>query len=263
MIDHLFVAADRDGRVAYTPMGRRHLRLLQDYAALIDRVARPLRDDCARFRPVTGAYSPYGVLYGFSSQLLEHMALKATQPDAETRFSLEDAFVGGDAAKLAWVSGWRKLPHVPREVEKLFEYPQKFAEEVFERIERALHERTDGAGANPGARSGRLYVTSDDEVDSKASPIPDLAVQFVLSSDKQVVTANHAVACDEQQLLHSRLEGEFVVSYQTPGGWIAITKDVLTEIVGAGRDAKIVGLPREAARVLTLMCPDLVVARPD
>ena len=68
------------------------------------------------------------------------MAFKTLQPDAVTRFSLEDVFAGGDAStgKLAWVSGWRKLPHLTRDVEQLFEYPQQFAEDVFDRIERAL-----------------------------------------------------------------------------------------------------------------------------
>ena len=54
------------------------------------------------------------------------------------------------------------------------------------------------------------------------------------------------------------MEGEFVISYQTSGGWVAITKDMLTEVLGAGRDAKI-ALPRAAGAVLTLMCPNLVV----
>ena len=47
---------------------------------------------------------PDGVLYGFSSDLIEHMAFKTLQPDAVTRFSLEDVFAGGDAntGKLAW-----------------------------------------------------------------------------------------------------------------------------------------------------------------
>ena len=56
------------------------------------------------------------------------------------------------------MSGWRKLPHVPREVAKLFDYPQQFAEEIFERIERALRKRV--AGGEPGAAlsNGRLFV---------------------------------------------------------------------------------------------------------
>jgi len=33
---------------------------------------------------------------------------------------------------------------------------------------------------------------------------------------------------------------------------------LLTEVLGAGRDAKIAGLPLDAAQVLRLMCTDLV-----
>ena len=50
----------------------------------------------------------------------------------------------------------------------------------------------------------------------------------------------------------------FVLSYETPSGWLAITKTMLTEILGAGRDVKIVGLPQAAVEVLNLMCPGLV-----
>ena len=264
MIEHLFIATDRDGRAVYTPMGQRHLRLLQEYAALIGRVSKPLHDDCARFRPADHPYSPYGVLYGFSSRLLEHMALKATQPSAVTAFSLEDVFVDGDAAKLAWVSGWRNLPHVPREVVKLFEYPQKFAEDVFDRIERALRKRVVGAEANAPVQNGRLFVAieSDAEPPSNNSSTSDLSIQFVQSSDRQIVAANKAIACDEAQLLRSRLEGEFLVSYQSGGGWIGISKDVLTDVLGTGRDARIAGLPSAAAHVVKLMCPELVVLSP-
>jgi hypothetical protein len=75
----------------------------------------------------------------------------------------------------------------------------------------------------------------------------------------EIVAAHKAVFYDQTDLLRGRVEGEFVVSYETSGGWVAITKDILTEVLGAGRDAKIVGLPCVAAGVLKLMCPDLVV----
>jgi hypothetical protein len=255
MIEHLFVATDRDGHAAYTPMGQRHRRLLDAYEALIRRVARALHADCPRFRPVSGGYSPYGALYGFSSQLLEHMALKASQPDAVTRFTLEDVFVAGGADKLAWVGGWRKLPHVPRDVTKLFEYPQQFAEGVFARIEHALR-RTVAAETHAAVPNGRLFVLIEDGVaaDPKAAAIPAVPTEYVLSSDKQVVAAGHVIACDETQLLHSRVEGELLVSYQTAGGWVAVSKDILSDVLGAGRDAAI-RLPREPAAVLSLMCP--------
>ena len=267
MIEHLFITTDRDGHVVYTPMGRRHVQLLQEYEARISRLSKPLYDDCQHFRPVDGAYSPYAVLYGFSSNLIEHMALKTLQPDAVTHFSLEDVFADGEADKLAWVSGWRKLPHIKREVAKLFEYPQQFAEDIFARIEHALRRRVSDGEANAAVQTGRLFVIPGgpgddlqaDSADSKASLIPDLPVQYIRSSDMQIVAAHKADSYDQTHLLHGRLEGEFVLSYKTSGGWVAITKDILTEVLGAGHDVKIVGLPRVAVGVLRLMCPNLVI----
>jgi hypothetical protein len=262
MIEHLFITTDRDGHVVYTPMGTRHVRLLEEYEARIGRVSKPLLDDCQHFRPVAGAYSPYGVLYGFSSDLMEHMALKTLQPGAVTNFGLEDVFVGGDGnTKLAWVSGWRKLPHLKPEVEKLFEYPQPFAEDVFDRIEQALRRRVSGGEAEAVAQTGRLFIRAGDDLqpDSKASLLQDLPVRYIGSSDAQIVAARKAVTYDQTQLSSDRREGRCVLSYKTAGGWVAINKAILTEVLGAGRDVKIVGLPPAAAGVLKLMCRRLVV----
>jgi hypothetical protein len=263
MIEHLFITTDPDGNVSYTRTGRRHLRLLEEYETRIGRMSKALHDDCSQFRPVDGTYSPYGVLYGFSSNLLEHMALKTLTAEAVPRFSLEDVFADGGADKRAWVSGWRRLPHIKPEVAKLFEYPQKFAEDMFTRIERALRQRVADREVNPAVQTGRLFVLPADDapVDSETSPIADLAPHYFRSSDPHVVAAQKVDAWDESRLLHSRNEGEFLVSFRTAGGWLAITKDVLTLILGAGRDVKIVGLPRVAAHALKLMCPDLVVLR--
>jgi hypothetical protein len=260
MIEHLFITTDRDGHVVYTPMGQRHVHLLQEYEARISRLSKPLYDDCQHFRPVDGSYSPYGVLYGFSSNLIEHMALKTLQPDAATNFSLEDVFADGEADKRAWVSGWRKLPHINREMAKLFEYPQQFAEDIFVRIEHALRRRVSEGAANAAVQTGRLFILpgDDPQADSKVPLIPDLPMQYIRSSDMQIVAAHKADSYDQTHLLHDRLEGEFVLSYKTSGGWVAITKDILTEVLGAGHNVKIVGLPRAAAGVLRLMCPNLV-----
>ena len=75
------------------------------------------------------------------------------------------------------------------------------------------------------------------------------------------MAAHKAEPYDGAQLLRDRQEGHFLVSYETPGGWIALRKNLLAEVLGAGRDAKIVGLPPDAAQVLRLMCTDLVVPR--
>jgi hypothetical protein len=263
MIEHLFTTTDSDGHAVYTSMGRRHVELLQEYEARIERVSKPLHDDCPRFRPVAGAYSPYGVLYGFSSDLLEHMVFRTLQPGAVTHFSLEDVFAGGDAnsGRLSWVSGWRKLPHLTPEVERLFDYPQQFAEDIFDRIEDALRRRVSGGEANVAVQTGRLVIQPGDDrqADSKASLIPDLPTQYIQSSDKQIVAALKAESHDEPRLLSDRREGKYVVSYRTPGGWVGISKAILSEVLGAGRDVKIVGLPPAAVAVLKLMCPTLLI----
>ena len=190
------------------------------------------------------------------------MAFKTLQPDAVTRFGLEDVFVGEevDTGKLVWVSGWRKLPHLSREVESLFDYPQQFAEDVFNRIEHALRRRVAGE-ADAVAPSGRLFILSaeDLEADFTASLIPDLPVTYIRSSDKQLVAEHAAVSYDEAHLVSERREGKYLLSYKISGGWVAITKTVLTEVLGAGRDMKIVGLPSAAAAVWKLMCGDLVM----
>jgi hypothetical protein len=267
MIEHLFVTTDRDGHVVYTPVGRRHLRLFQEYEERIGRVSTLLHEDAAHFRPVDGRYSPYGVLYGFSSNLMEHMVFKTLQAGAVTHFGLEDVFVAEDAGtgKLAWVSGWRKLPHLERDVETLFDYPQRFAEEIFDRIEHALRGRMSDGEATTVAHTGRLLIVEADDPppDANAPLIPDLPARYVNASDRQVVAANKAAYYDEARLLSDRREGKYILSYQTPDGWVAITKAILTEVLGAGRDAKVVGLPLAAAGALRLMCPGLVVPPKD
>ena len=255
MIEHVFIETDPEGHVVYSPAGQRHLRLVKEYGALIERlIPSLLRDDFPRFRPVDGGYSPYGVIFGLPSHLIEHMALKAMQHDAETRFSLEDVFNDSDtndrneiAAKLAWVNGWRKLPHIDREVQRSYDYPQQFAKEAYGRMEKALAAKGSG-----GPRTGRLYIGSVDG-------IPDLPTQYLVSSDRQTVTSHKAEPYDRAQFMAGRLEAHFLVSYETPGGWIALKKDLLTEVLGAGRDARIAGLPPDAAQVLRLMCTDLAM----
>ena len=235
MLEHLFVTIGEDGRATYTPAGARHVQLLHQYEERIGRVVKALLDDCGQFRPVAGTYSPYGALYGFSTDLIEHMAFKTLQPDAVTRFGLEDVFSAGDAGKLAWVGAWRKLPHLPRDVQQQFEYPQEFAEAVFERIEGALGRRVSDHDAT-ATRTGRLVVIDGDVSDGAFSP----------------------ESYDQERLLADRREGRCLVSYQTPRGWLAIGKGILTEELAAGRDARIAGLSLDAVHALTLMYPQLL-----
>ena len=205
MIEHVFIATDREGHVVYSPLGQRHVRLLKEYGALIDRLIKPLRDDFPRFRPVDGGFSPYGVIFGLPSHLIEHMALKALQHDAETRFSLEDVFedVFDDrdtsAAKLAWVNGWRTLPHIDREVQRLYDYPQQFAEDVYNRIENELATARQLKNRAPVYRVRAL----------RRQRFPELPAHYFVSSDRQIVAAHKAEPYGQAQLLRRAAGGAF------------------------------------------------------
>ena len=252
---------DRDGQADYSPTGQRHVHLFEEYEDLMTRSAKLLREDCPHFRPVEGAFSPYGAIYGTPTNLLEDMALKTLQRDAVTRFSLEDVFADeatGTDDKLTWINGLRKLPHIDREVQKQYEYPEQFAKEIFDRIEHAF-QRSDRSP------TGRLFIVPGDDRlrQSRASAIPDLPVRYIGSSDTRIVAARQADAYDETQLLDHRQEGYFAVSYETSGGWVAIKKDFLTEILGTGGDIRIAGLPAAAAAVLGLTCRSIMSPQSD
>jgi hypothetical protein len=264
MIEDIFVTVGADGHGVFTPQGQRHVRRLQEYRALIGGLSQPLLDDCSHARPVAGAYSPYGVIYGFSADLVGHMVFKALLPDPTTPFSFEDVFRDGGSDKLAWVSGWRKLPHLTPEVAKQFDYPQAFAEAIFERIERVLQKRVRGQSttdARTDVRCGRLFIVSDPDrpAGSQTAPVPDLPARYIGSSDAQLVASQRAHRLDQSQIASDRREGRCLVSFRTAGGWVAITKAVLSELLEGGQDAKLTGLPPSAMEALTLMYPDLVV----
>ena len=112
MVEHVFVATDVDGHAEYAPLGRRHVQMVEEYQRLIGRLAQPLLEDCSQLTPVAGTCSPYGAIYGFSSDLLGHMTFKVAQGEAVPQFGMEDVFSDGGADKLAWVSRWRKLPQM-------------------------------------------------------------------------------------------------------------------------------------------------------
>lgn len=264
MIEHLFIATAVDGSAGYTPTGLRHLQLLQDYKALISRLSVALHADCQQLGPAADGYSPYGVLFGFSSNILELTAFKTLQFEAETRFSMEDAFTSGDATKRSWVNGWRNLPHIKPEVVKQYEYPAQFAAGMHARVEQQLQQRAVASEAAPAAATGRLCIVASEDAHAaqvlatELAHVPALPAHYIHSSDPQLVAAGKAEAKDQHDMLYCRLEGEYLVSYQTAGGWVGITKDMLTETVGAGQDVKLVGLPQQAGAVLQLMGRELV-----
>ena len=253
MIEGLFIGPSDSGAVGYTDSGERHVRLLRDYELRIDRLIDELRADSPRFVPTPSGYSPYGAIFGTPSNLAEHIALRTLQRGAVTDFSLEDVFDDGGADRLAWVNGWRDLPHIDAEVRKTHGYPQRFAEDIFESVEEALRQRAAGQDA-PVTPSGSLLVHVGDDFDAPAIPL-----RHVVASDPDIVATGRATPHDEAQLLRDREEGYYAVSFETANGWVAISKNLFTDELAAGRDMSIAALPAAAAATLRLMSPGIDV----
>lgn len=247
MIEELFVSTHEDGNASLTPLGERHLQLLAEYRTQLKALAPALLEDSRRCRPEPGAYAPYGALFGFSSNILELLSFKTLVPEPVPPYSMEDAFSTGDATKRAWVNAWRQLPHVKPEVAAQYAYAEDFVNALHSRIEAALEQCVVGVSQ----RAGKLQL--------RAAPgsLPELPARHVLSSDPAWIAAGRATHQDEGDLLHCRMEGEFLVSFRSEGGWVGISKDLLTEELGGGADVALSGLPAGPAAVLALMCPGL------
>lgn len=256
MLEQLFLEAGPPGQVQLSPLGHRHVALIAAYADTLSRVIEPLRADCPGFRPPAQGYSPLGAIYGTPSNLTEFMVMKTLQPDADIRFSIEDAFINGTEAtgRRAWADGWRKLPHIAAEIQRLYDYPQQFSEALFERFARAFNRGVAGAGNTADVTRGRLVPVIAGEKGANAdADLPELPARFVVSSDNSWVASERATYCEESDLLRDRQEGHFLVSFQTDNGWIAIHKDVLTEVIGAGESFRVSNVPADVPSRLRLM----------
>lgn len=249
MIEERFVEAGADGSADYTHMGKRHLRLLEEYRILLAQLAPALLEDSRRCRPEAGAYAPYGALFGFASNILELLAFKTLVPEPVAPFSMEDAFSPGADDKRAWVNDWRKLPHVKPEVVAQYAYAEDFVQALHARIEAALEQRADAASGYP---CGKLYINHNP---TGAAALP---IRHIVASASTWIEAGKATAQDAGNLLHCRMEGEFLASFETADGWVGVSKDLLTEVLGAGVDAALMDLPPATAALLAKMCPGLV-----
>ena len=62
-----------------------------------------------------------------------------------------------------------------------------------------------------------------------------------------------------RSVLFDRREGRCLVSYEADGEWLAVSKSVLTYVIGQGQDALITDIGPKGIEVLRLTCPGVVV----
>lgn len=263
IIEDLFVASDAESGWRYTELGRRHLDLLAGYGNLIDRVSSLLAADISTFDPASRVYSPLGIVYGFSVDMLSNIAMARLVGATTEGLTFEDTFASANhhEQKLARAAAWESLPSRSGEGTH-FEHSLEFATEVYERLLRCLRVRV----ANPGAlnasrtRSAKLYVRR--AVAAESVPHEMESVQALCFTSDVTAAANlGAVPWARQELERERREGGFLASVVSGGHLFGLSKMVLTAPIGAGRDAIVSGIPAEAASKLRLTWPgDAVVS---
>jgi len=266
-LEELFIHHGADGRPGYTPRGEAHLALLERYGRLIGELAAPLREDAQNFDPSQYVYSPYGMTYGFSGDLLSNMALGSLLAQPSFGQSLEDVFVsrGSLDEKLARAQGWSQLPK--REGERAhLDHSLEWAAQMFARLVEALeararHPSEPNASGRPRAR---LFVAPE------STPVNSLPGGFApagavraqddcYSTDPSRAPSTGATLWPRNQMLNDRTEGRFLASAEIDGHWFAVSKVILSLFTSRGQDVLIADVPQSVVDLLLLAYPRLVV----
>ncbi len=269
-IEELFVTRNADGAARYAAMGEAHVALLERYGALIGRLAAPLKADAETLDPARHIYSPFGIVYGFSADVLSNMAHCRLLGEPSSNVTLEDMFVsqGNLEGKLAHANRWAKLPTRPGEREH-FEHSLEWAGEMFARLMDALAARARRPGELNAStnRSAFLLVVphpaSDEDLEQFLSrePPPALAQEYCVTSDVECATSTGATSHPRSQIVTDRREARFLASCEWNSHWFGISKVVLTEHTSHGADVLFADVPPALVDVLRLTCPGLVVAK--
>ena len=136
--------------------------------------------------------------------------------------------------------------------------PQTFAEQIFARVERLRVRASNPELGQPGACSLFVGERWTRRFEGGGDSGPSRPLHPIVGQRKSRRRAKPRL-CDQAQLLKERVEGYFVVSYETPGGCVAITKDLLTEVLGRRPRCEDRWTARSTrSRDCRLMCRDLV-----
>ncbi len=254
MIEELFIEPHSSGP-RYTASGARHLAALARYAELLAEAGPSLCSDVGRIER-SGAYSPFGIAYGFCADLFSNAAMDALVHRPAGAVPLEDLFDsrdGGDE-KIAQARRWAQLPKRAGERDH-FEHSPEWAAAVVERVTGALEARI-GHPARPNAsptRNARLFVNSAGPSQHAVN-----AQEHCLTSDLGCAATTGATAFPKSQILSDRKEARFLASAERAGKWFAVSKVLLTLCTAQGADACVTDVPAATRDVLRLTCPGLL-----
>jgi hypothetical protein len=228
-----------------------------------------LKEDAHSIDPAHAVYSPLGIVYGFSADILSNMVLNTLRSTSSSDLSLEDMFIsrGQLERQRTQAQEWQRLPKVEGEPDA-FEHSSEWAEQMFARMLQALEARA-ARPAEPNASScpqARLFVVPRG-VAMESLPdgvLPDgiiSAQEHCLTSDVARARETGATALPKSRLSADRAEGRFLASIDADGVLFGVSKVPLTLYTSQGKNAVMTDVPSSVIDVLRLVCPDhLIVA---
>ena len=265
VIEGLFIEHGGDGIARGTEIGTAHNEVLGRYEQLIGATAARLREDATSLDPGRNPYSPLGITYGFCADLLSNIALTTLVEPTAGGLSLEAMFVtrSDPEGKLACARRWERLP-ARGGAREHFEHSPAWARLVFQRTIDALELRARSTAPNASKLpAARLFVVPRGQ--NVGAPVYDLpdgivpAQEHCLTSDVNRALSNGTTAFPKSQILTDRNEGRLLASAEIEGRWFAVSKTILTQVIGRGFDALIVDVPEPVIEVLRMTNPGLIV----
>jgi hypothetical protein len=266
MIEDLFVERPGDGSLRFSTLGYEQAVLLEQYCDLIGRLAGSLWEDAAVLASSfsEGAYSPFGICYGFVADMLSNIANCTLVSSTAAALSLEDMFRsrGELNAKSAWAQVWAELPRRKGERDHFY-YSTEFAAQNFARLMAALDARASRKTElnTSGAADAQIYISTESGTPQDGA-LPAGAVmvnEHCYTSDAGRAAASGMTAMARSQILLDRNEGRYLASAECGGEWFAVSKVILTLFTSRGADVMICGVPAEISEILRMTCPGLIV----
>jgi hypothetical protein len=259
-IETLHVERGPDGALRRSPAGVAHADHVNRYRALISRAAPQLAGDALGVAPDGQPYSPFGVVYGFSADVLSNMVAAALVSPDRDALAFEDMFDGRDRLddKAARARLWAALPTREGEREH-FELSMDFAGQIHGRLLRALEARVvhgDAPNAS-GRRAARVYVNIPGAPGS-ADAAAGLTPQYCSTTDPTRAAAGLALLQSVAEFSFERQEGSFLASAENDGAWFGVSKLALTFGLEAGQDVVVADVPEPVLDVLRITCASLL-----
>jgi hypothetical protein len=263
-IETVFETRDRDGHPHLTTLGETHRAAVAQYVEQLGCAASHLLGDLGALADARQVYSPFAITYGFCADLFSNIGMDALAAPSSGAWAVEDLFDGTGRHSEATAARAKRFERLPMRTGERphFDYASQLAAGVVDRLAEALAARAHrphDLNAS-GRRTGRLLIRPAAESAAAASagtvPPAVAADEHCFTTEADPVGA--ITPWPAPQLLIDRDEGRYLASVEVGKTWFAVSKVILTLILGQGQDAVLPSLPDAVVQALRFSCAAII-----